>query len=77
MPIFDYLCTQCGWQTEHTVKHYDADVACAHCGASMNKQVSCAAFKFRGVPAKGGGDDRFTADMLGIPLKELPEGLKS
>lgn len=43
----------------------------------MQRMVSAPLFKFAGRVTPGGGPDRLTADMLGIPLKELPDGLKT
>lgn len=77
MPIFDYLCTSCGWQQELTVKRFDDVVFCEHCGEQPRRLVSAAAFKFKGQVVQGGGPDRFTADMMGIPLKELPDDMKA
>lgn len=77
-PIYDYCCTNCQAQIE-LMRKIDGrdDVQCLQCGAAARRLVSAAAFKFRGRVVQGGGPDRFTADMMGIPLKELPEGLKS
>ena len=47
------------------------------CNKPMQKVIGAPLFKFAGRVTPGGGPDRFTADMLGIPLKELPEGLKT
>jgi hypothetical protein len=43
----------------------------------MVRELSAPHFKFKGVVTKDGGPDKFTADMLGIPLHDLPEGLKT
>lgn len=39
MPIFDYLCSECGHEFERIAKS-DAKVECPQCGAGSNKQVS-------------------------------------
>jgi hypothetical protein len=52
------------------------DVRCPFCNDRMERQVSAPYGKLAGQVVKGGGPDRFTADMLGIPLKELPASLK-
>lgn len=78
MPVYDYTCTGCYGKSERIVPTELRDTQnCANCGCSLHREVSAASFKFAGVAAKGGGPDRFTADMLGVPLKELPDGLKS
>ena len=76
--IYDYLCTQCGHMHEKIVKRDEVDrVTCPVCYAPAKRQVSAGAFKFKGRVVKGGGPDRFTADMMGIPLKELPRDMRA
>jgi hypothetical protein len=43
----------------------------------MERLLAAPLFKIGGKVTPGGGPDKFTADMLGIPLKELPSGLKT
>jgi putative FmdB family regulatory protein len=76
-PLYDYHCPSCNATVERNVAFTDRDTQRHLCGAKLFRQLSAPMFKFAGVAAKGGGPDRFTADMLGIPLKELPEGLKT
>jgi putative FmdB family regulatory protein len=78
VPTYDYSCQVCQRTQESFIRLADLDqpVSCV-CGAVMHRMVSAPLFKFAGRVTPGGGPDRFTADMLGIPLKELPEGLKS
>jgi putative FmdB family regulatory protein len=41
MPIFEYLCKDCGQPFEKIVPRYDSLVDCAHCGsANVEKQLS-------------------------------------
>jgi putative FmdB family regulatory protein len=78
MPIYDYRCTHCGWSGElfSTVGSRD-EMACPKCGRHLRRLISGRPFgKLRGQVLQGGGGDRFTADMLGVPLKELPTALK-
>ena len=50
---------------------------CERCGDPLIRTIHAVPGKIAGRIAQGGGPDRFTADMLGIPLKELPSGLKA
>jgi putative FmdB family regulatory protein len=77
MPIYGYICT-CGWSGDLVVAVEGRDQAqCPNCTRSPERQVSAPIFRFAGRVTPGGGPDRFTADRLGIPLKELPDGLKT
>jgi putative FmdB family regulatory protein len=41
MPIFEYLCKDCGQAFEKIVPRYDSSVDCAHChSANVEKQLS-------------------------------------
>jgi hypothetical protein len=54
----------------------DAQI-CPNCRRRPERQLAAPMGKMAGQVARGGGADRFTADMLGVPMKELPEGLKT
>jgi putative FmdB family regulatory protein len=77
MPIYTYAC-DCGSSVD-VIRTYkdDSPVPCAACKKEMKRQLSAPLFRFKGRVTPGGGPDRYTADTLGIPLKELPKGLKS
>ena len=79
MPTYVYRCPDCGLTVElvRRVAERDMVTKCSADGAVMEKVIGAPLFKFAGRVTPGGGPDRFTADMLGIPLKELPDGLKS
>lgn len=78
MPTYSYLCPVCRWAGDRVVRIAMRDLQrCEHCDTELYKLVSSALFKFTGRVTPGGGPDRFTADMLGIPLKELPDGLRT
>jgi putative FmdB family regulatory protein len=77
MPTYEYRCT-CGWRGDLVQPIELRDQAhCPNCTRPPERQVSAPLFRFAGRVTPGGGPDRFTADMLGVPLKDLPEGLKS
>lgn len=77
MPLYDYACV-CGWTGERAVPVDERDEQhCSVCDQPAQRQLGAPRFRFSGQVTPGGGPDRFTADMLGIPLKELPEGLKT
>jgi len=41
MPIFEYVCKDCGHPFEKIVPRYDSQVDCAHCNsANVEKQLS-------------------------------------
>lgn len=77
MPIYGYRCT-CGWTGDLVMSVDLRDQAqCPSCLRAPERQVSAPLFRFAGRVTPGGGPDRFTADALGIPLKELPDSLKA
>ena len=78
MPIYDFYC-RCGWEGERSVPIDERDRQhCPACGKyPMDRHLAAPLGRIAGRAVQGGGPDRFTADMLGVPLKELPEGLKT
>jgi len=77
MPIYDYRCADCETEEERMVAAEDRDSQwCAVCCCKLYRLPSAPMGKIAGQVAKGGGADRYTADTLGIPLKELPDSLK-
>lgn len=53
MPIYEYLCSNCGRLFEKLVLSRDASVECPHCpGAAVEKQFS--AFSFKGEAGGAG-----------------------
>ena len=41
MPIFEYICKDCGVAFEKIVPRYDSEAECAHCNsANVEKQLS-------------------------------------
>jgi len=41
MPIFEYVCKDCGRAFEKIVPRYDSEVDCAHCNSeNVEKQLS-------------------------------------
>lgn len=78
MPTYVYRCPECGLTVESVRRIAERDDLPKCLGHGfMEKVVGAPLFKFAGRVTPGGGPDRFTADMLGVPLKELPDGLKS
>lgn len=78
MPVYEYHCAACHWNAERIVPVDERDTqTCSMCGDPLGRLLSRPApFQVRGRVVQGGGPDRFTADQLGIPLKELPDSLK-
>ena len=79
MPTYVYRCPNCGLEREivRRVAERNDPPRCLGCGEDMMLKLAAPLFKFAGRVTKGGGPDRFTADMMGIPLKELPDDMKA
>jgi hypothetical protein len=79
VPIYDFF-HDCGWEGERQAPVSERDrMVCPRCltGDPLKRRISGRPFgKLAGQVLQGGGGDRFTADMLGVPLKELPRELK-
>lgn len=78
-PLYDYMCDACALKEERRVPlaQFNEAQFCSRCGAPTTRQISAVYGKMAGQVLQGGGPDRFTADMMGIPLKELPDHLKA
>ncbi len=77
MPTYTYVCDSCGHGPEDRLVPMATRAAqfCPECGLRMGRRIGAPAVRTR--PPKDGGPDRFTADVLGVPLKELPPGLRT
>ena len=77
MPTYTYVCDTCGHGPEDRLVPMAKRAAqfCPQCRRRMARQIGAPSVRTR--PPKDGGPDRFTADVLGIPLKELPPGLRT
>lgn len=77
MPLYDYRCT-CGWAGELNVPMAKRDNAvCPNCMRGPERLLAAPMGKMAGQVARGGGADRFVAEQLGIPVKELPASLRT
>ena len=78
MPTYDYDCLVCGRREERVrpIARRDDPAMCWNGCGLLVRAVAAPLGRVKGVVPKGGGMDRFTADMLGIPVKELPAGLR-
>ena len=83
MPLFSYECETCGQKCERLVpiaarNNQMCDVCAAHGKMNHLKLLLSATYgRVAGTVLKGGGPDRFTADVLGYRLDELPTGLRT
>lgn len=80
MPTYEYVCKNCGLETTRVVPidERNGPHRCERCGEPLAREIRTVhPPRFTGRVVQGGGPDRFTADMLGIPLKELPAGLRT
>jgi len=71
MPLYDFCCNTCKRTLERNVPYVRADrQTCEHCGAPLTRMLSAPRIKIGPTP------DQVTAEVLGVPEKELPPGLK-
>lgn len=78
MPLYDLQCPECQRVVERQCRITERlTQRCEHDGALLSVKIAPVYGKMAGQVVQGGGPDRFTADMMGIPLKELPSGLKT
>lgn len=77
MPTYTYRCDCSQIELVRPMAQSHVFPRCPRCRLDMRLVLQPTIFKFAGRVTPGGGPDRFTADMLGIPLKELPSGLKT
>lgn len=77
MPTYGYACV-CGMKQDvvRPIAERNDPVECTACQREMQRQLDAPMGRIWGVVPQGGGMDRFTADALGIPVKELPPGLR-
>jgi putative FmdB family regulatory protein len=78
MPVYDYHCYGCSRTYERIAKIAERDMQnCDWCGQPFHRIQGAPLFRFKGRVTPGGGPDKFTADMLGMRLDELPSGLRT
>lgn len=78
MPTYEYRCPNCDARYEWIVPISERGAQrCTKCDTLLEQQIAAPAFKFAGRVVQGGGPDRFTADVLGVSLKDLPDGLRT
>ena len=79
MPIYGYSCL-CGWGGDLYAPIFTRDgQVCPRCAQPLTRQLSAPMGRVTGQGWKdgSGGPDQFTADVTGIPLRDLPSGLRS
>ena len=78
MPTYGYACV-CGMKRDlvRRVDDRNEPVFCVGCDQEMQRELGAPLFRFAGRVTPGGGPDRFTADVLGVPLHDLPSGLRT
>ena len=80
MPTYEFTCPNCGLETTRvtSIDERNGRHVCERCGDPLQRTIRTAPLgRMAGQVVQGGGPDRFTADALGIPLKELPPGLRT
>lgn len=79
MPSYDYQCRHCQRVEERVVPIEERHAqACMTCGDPLALILTRPPLgRMAGKIPQGGGPDRFTADVLGVPLKDLPAGLRT
>lgn len=77
-PLYDLFCPTCHRTVERQCKIDDRlTQRCYHDGDLLMVKIAPVYGKMAGTVLKGGGPDRFTADMLGCRVDELPSGLRT
>lgn len=77
MPLYDYKCA-CGWSGELYAPIFNRDgQCCLRCGQHLTRQLAAPYGRVAGRVLDGGGPDRFTADALGLHIKDLPNALRT
>ena len=79
MKIYDYTCAACGRTEERFTLNKPPKELMCRCGGPMRRQFPAPYGKVKG---RADGNDRndadqFTADMIGVPVKDLPSGLRA
>ena len=78
-PMYLFECGKC-WRIEERllpIDQRDGPQIC-QCGDQMRRSATAAAVRIPGSPHnKINYADQFTADMLGVPAKELPSGIRT
>ena len=78
MPLYDLWCPTCHRTVERQCKIDDRLAQrCAHDGDLLTVKIAPVYGKMADTVLKGGGPDRFTADVLGCRVDELPSGLRA
>ncbi len=86
MPTYAYRCDFCGDEHDEwrPIAARDEYKPCGYCATDapavlqpLRRLLAAPMGRIAGRVIQGGGADRFTADMLGVPLKELPAGLRT
>lgn len=83
MPLYEYLCDDCGRRSEVLQKLGDPPLAaCPHCGGAVKKQVSASAFHLKGTgwyatdyaKKSGGGESAKSSAASGDSKSEGTSG---
>ena len=78
MPIYIYECPACWRIDERVIAMADRDEPQqCECGATLTRKLTSAAFRMPGGNPKINYADQFTADALGMPLRDLPDSLRT
>lgn len=81
MPVYQFDCPNCGAYLTQIlpIERRNDPRFCPQCSEPLRRRVDGPYGRVRGR-ADGkpdpGGPDQFTADMLGVPVKDLPINLK-
>ena len=79
MPTYSFVCPNCMLETSRIVPidERNGPHLCERCGDKLDRVITAVPARFIGRVVQGGGPDRFTADVMGIPLRDLPSGLRT
>ncbi|HEY5656597.1 MAG TPA: FmdB family zinc ribbon protein [Myxococcota bacterium] len=77
MPTYEYRCPNCGKDAVMVVRIEERGGQKCDCGTLLDRKISAVPARFVGRQVQGGGPDRFTADVLGVPFRDLPDSLRA
>ena len=81
MPIYQFQCVGCGAAEDFMLKITERNkvIDCWKCAGAMRHVITPVAGRVYGAAysRKHNIPDRVTADLTGIPYKELPKGLRT
>ncbi len=79
MARYDFFCTDCGAEETRIVAIKDRDRQACECTSIMKRRITVVFGRVFGRAdgkPRPGGADQFTADTMGLNIKDLPNHMK-